>query len=111
MQEKNEQCCSFSERLNSILKSKGIKKKDLAMKLGVEPNAISRYSRGHHLPSSSELYRISRILGVSMDWLMGATEEEMNKNVDYWRNKYLQAEQELVKLRDALKLLVNNVSK
>lgn len=51
MQEKNEQCCSFSERLNSILKSKGIKKKDLAMKLGVEPNAISRYSRGHHYPA------------------------------------------------------------
>lgn len=46
-----------------------------------------------------------------MDWLMGTPEEEMNKNVDYWRDKYLQAEQELVKLRDALKLLVNNVSK
>lgn len=111
MQEENQQICSFSDRLNIALHNKRLRKKDLAEKLGVKATTISRYCQGHHLPNSSELLRISRMLGVSMDWLMGNAESEINKDVDFWKDRYMLAEQELSTLRAALKLLVNNVSK
>lgn len=71
MQESNDRICSFSERLELALSEKGIQKKEFAALLGVLPGSISRYSKGKHLPGSEELLRISKILDVSMEWLMG----------------------------------------
>ena len=50
-------------------------------------------------------------LDVSMDYLWRKAGPEMIQESSYYEKKWRETEKELVKLRDALKLLVNNVSK
>lgn len=111
MQDKNKQVSSFPNRLNEAIKRNSLRKKDLAIKLDVDANAISRYCTGKNMPSSVELHRLSHTLNVSMNWLMGDAEAEIDKNADLWKAKYDDCQKELESLRNALKLLVNNVSK
>lgn len=42
----------------------------LAEKLGVTKGAVSKWLKGDSLPSPSNIYRISKLLNVSKEWLM-----------------------------------------
>lgn len=49
-------------------------------------------------------------LAVSMDYLWRKVGPETIQESSYYEKKWRETEKELVKLREALKLLVNNVS-
>jgi transcriptional regulator with XRE-family HTH domain len=51
--------------LKEILKTKGLKQKWLAEKLGVSEVAVSNWCSGKSVPSPNNLERISQILKVS----------------------------------------------
>lgn len=51
--------------LKEILKSRGLKQKWLAEKLGVSEVAVSNWCSGKSVPSANNLARISQILKVS----------------------------------------------
>lgn len=70
------------QRLKALRKSAGLSLQDIAERLNREYGAttnkgmISKYENGVHEPSAGTLFCLSRILGVSVDYLMGRTENK-----------------------------------
>lgn len=58
-------------RIRSALYEKGMKQRDLAEKLDVPDNTVSRYVIGYRLIRIDMLVRIADALDVSVDWLLG----------------------------------------
>ena len=51
---------------------RGISAAELSRRLNVDEGTISNYKKGRYEPKQRRLYEISRILNVSVAWLMGA---------------------------------------
>ena len=67
-------------RLKEIRKSKGISQLKLAMDLNTNQNTISRYETGEREPGIDELIKIADYFNVSVDYLIGRTDNpELNK--------------------------------
>lgn len=61
-------------RLKEIRKSKGISQLKLAMDLNTNQNTISRYETGEREPGIHELIQIADYFDVSLDYLLGRTD-------------------------------------
>ena len=62
----------IADRINSLIKSKGIKKKDLLSYCSLNVNAISEFSKGKEL-SCISFAKIADYLDCSVDYLLGRT--------------------------------------
>ncbi len=60
-------------RLKEIRKSKGISQLKLALDLNTNQNTISRYETGEREPGIAELIKIADYFNVSIDYLVGRT--------------------------------------
>ena len=60
-------------KLKEIRKSKGISQLKLAMDLNMSQNTISRYETGEREPGINELIKIADYFNVSIDYLLGRT--------------------------------------
>lgn len=73
-----------SERLSNTLyelrKKAGLSQEDLAEKLDVSRQAVSKWECGESLPDTENLITISQLYGISLDELVG--NEPMNSKVD-----------------------------
>jgi transcriptional regulator with XRE-family HTH domain len=69
---------SFGKRLLEARKKKGISQEELAAKLGTKGPAIGRYERDEMKPSIEAATKMAKILGVSLDWLVGNTDIELD---------------------------------
>ena len=70
---------SFGTRLLEIRKSKGFSQADLAEKLNTKPPVIGRYERGEATPSIEVGLKLAKILEVSLDYLTGNTDLELDQ--------------------------------
>jgi len=61
-------------RLKEIRKRKGISQLKLAMDLHMNQNTVSRYETGEREPGISELIKIADYFNVSVDYLIGRTD-------------------------------------
>lgn len=61
----------LGERIRMMRHGLGLKQIELAEKLGVSKGAIAAYEIGKNEPNLKNLIRLSRILGVPTDWLLG----------------------------------------
>ena len=61
-------------RLKEIRKAKKISQVKLGMDLSMSQNTISRYETGKREPSIEDLKRIADYFGVSVDYLLGLTD-------------------------------------
>ena len=61
-------------RLKEIRKAKGISQIKLAMDLHTTQNTISRYETGEREPGINELIKIADYFNVSVDYLLGRTD-------------------------------------
>ena len=59
-------------RIQEIRKSKGIKQKELAAKLGIAANTLSQYETGNREPDLETIKRIALVLEVTVDELLDA---------------------------------------
>ena len=59
-------------KIRQMRTQKGLSQIALAHQLGVSKSVISSYENGLHLPPYDVLVRMSRIFGVSTDYLLGA---------------------------------------
>lgn len=67
-------------RLRELRKRKGISQLRLATELNTTQNTVSRYETGEREPGIYELIKIADYFNVSVDYLIGRTENpEMNK--------------------------------
>lgn len=60
----------FSQKLLELRKKRGFSQEDLAEKLNVSRQAISRWEMGSAMPDSPNLLKISDLFGVSIDSLL-----------------------------------------
>ena len=78
--EKKEEMIRIGARLNAIRKEAGLSLNDVADRLNREFGAntnkgmISKYENGIHEPSASTIYCMSRIFGVSVDYITGRSD-------------------------------------
>jgi len=82
---------SFGTRLLQARKNKGLSQDDLAKMLGTKGPAIGRYERDEMKPSIDAASKMAQILDVSLDWLTGHTDLELD-------NKMIQRIQEVTKM-------------
>lgn len=61
-------------RLKELRKERGISQVKLAMDLCTNQNTISRYETGEREPGIKELIRIADYFNVSIDYLVGRSE-------------------------------------
>ncbi len=70
----------FAEIIGKRIKGKrekeDINQKKLAEKIGVSPSAINQFEKGEKKPSTVMLRKIALALGVSSDYLLGASDDE-----------------------------------
>ena len=60
----------FEEKLIQLRKARGLSQEDLADKLGVSRQAISRWEQGSTTPDMLNLKQLSELYGVSADYLI-----------------------------------------
>lgn len=63
----------FGNRLKVVRDEKGLKREDIANKIGTSPAIIGRYERGERTPSIEIAKKIAEALDVSLDYLVGDT--------------------------------------
>lgn len=61
----------FQERLKRAMFLKGIRKTDLAERVGIDRGKVSAYVSGRYKPNGETLTKIASALGVTADWLLG----------------------------------------
>ena len=66
----------FSERLKSLRKQAGFTQVDVASKLGISQQAYASWELGAKKPTQDNLVKIAQILNVSVDYLVGNSEEK-----------------------------------
>ena len=64
----------FCERLKSIRLEKGLTQPKLAKMIGVSNGMISFWENGVHEPTVSYIIKLSKVLEVSSDYLLGLTD-------------------------------------
>ena len=74
---------SFNDRLAGLLNEKGIRQKDLAIRVGVTEAAISHYLKGDRIPRASVLARIADELETTSEYLMNGTASGSEEEVKY----------------------------
>ena len=65
---------TFRKNLRDLIASKGILAKDLANNIQTTAATISRYVTDMRDPELEYVYRIARYFGVSIDWILGLSE-------------------------------------
>lgn len=67
---------SLSHRIRLQREKRGLKQHDIAHALQVSPQAVSKWERGENAPDIILLRPLARLLGVSIDWLMGGDADD-----------------------------------
>lgn len=69
----------FGAIVVELRKEKGISQTDLANQLGIHKNVLGRYERNEVLPSIDIARKIADILDVSLDYLTGKQDVQIDK--------------------------------
>lgn len=68
----------FRDRLKALLSRSGMRQSAFALSVGIDRSALSQLLSGHttRLPRAETLLNIAATHGVSLDWLLGISEDE-----------------------------------
>ncbi|MEW8508326.1 MAG: helix-turn-helix transcriptional regulator [Candidatus Thiodiazotropha sp.] len=66
---------TFQSRLQSTRKQRDLNQEELANKAGLPSTAISHFESGSRKPSFDNLHKLAEALKVSIDYLMGRTDD------------------------------------
>ena len=67
---------TLGKRIGALRREKGLKQDELAEKLGISPQAVSKWETDQTCPDISLLPLLAKILGVSVDELLSGKTEE-----------------------------------
>ncbi len=77
---------AFSSRLKALRKKRNINQAVLAKMLGYGYTAIANYESGRNEPSLGDLCRIADFFDVSVDYLLGRTDDQYShKNLELYK--------------------------
>lgn len=80
---------SIGKRISECRQNKHMSQEEMANRIGVTPQAVSKWERGQSLPDVALLADICFVLGVSADYLLGTQHTNITENGD-------EAEQEMI---------------
>lgn len=66
----------ISHRIKECREEASLSQKGLADLINVTPSAVNQYEKGEKVPSTETLLKLARALGVTTDYLLGATQEK-----------------------------------
>ena len=69
----------FSERLKELRKQAHMTQVELASKLGIVQSSYADWERGKKKPTQDNLVKIAQVLNVSVDYLVGNSEENADE--------------------------------
>jgi len=69
---------TFGERLTVVRKRKGLNQAQVGKKIGINGDAYGRYERNEVRPTIEMAVKIADALEVSLDYLVGKTEAELD---------------------------------
>lgn len=69
----------FSERLKELRKRANFTQVEVAEKLGISQPAYASWERGVKKPTQENLVKIAQVLNVSVDYLVGNSEEKSDE--------------------------------
>lgn len=69
----------FSERLKELRKQAHLTQVELASKLGIVQSSYADWERGKKKPTQDNLVKIAKVLNVSVDYLVGNSEEKADE--------------------------------
>ena len=69
----------FSERLKELRKQAHLTQVELANKLGIVQSSYADWERGKKKPTQDNLVKIAQVLNVSVDYLVGNSEEKSDE--------------------------------
>lgn len=64
----------LAKRIRGQREKRGLKQQDVANALNVSPQAVSKWERGENAPDIAVLGPLAKLLGVSVDWILGVGE-------------------------------------
>lgn len=70
----------FAERILYCRKKAMLSQEELASKLGVSRQAVSKWETGESIPDMNNLAALAEIFDVSLDWLIKGEEEKRQEN-------------------------------
>lgn len=70
----------FGSIVVELRKAQGISQTELAAQLGIHKNVLGRYERNEVLPSIEIARKIADILDVSLDYLTGKADVQMDRD-------------------------------
>lgn len=72
----------FTQRLKELRTERNLTQKDLAQRLGFSKNAVCEWEKSRCEPSITVLIQLSKVLNVSIDYLVGNSDEFGTITVD-----------------------------
>ncbi|MFK7756237.1 MAG: helix-turn-helix domain-containing protein [Flavobacteriales bacterium] len=69
----------FGKTVVELRKSQGISQTELASKIGIHKNVLGRYERNEVIPSVEIAWKIAETLDVSLDFLTGKADVQLDK--------------------------------
>ncbi|PHR42889.1 MAG: transcriptional regulator [Fluviicola sp.] len=72
---------TFGERLMTVRKKKSLSQAETGKKIGISGDAYGRYERGEVRPTIEMAVKISKAMDVSLDYLTGATDMELDNSM------------------------------
>lgn len=69
----------FSERLKELRKQAHLTQVELAGRLGIVQSSYADWERGKKKPTQDNLVKIAQVLNVSVDYLVGNSEEKADQ--------------------------------
>lgn len=64
----------MNKKLRRLRENMGLQQKEVADRLGVNPSAVTRWETGEKRPDLVNLVKLADLYNVSLDYLMGRTE-------------------------------------
>ena len=92
----------FGEKLSSLRKQRGMTQVELAEKLSISRQAVSRWERGTAEPSTENLICIGKLFDVSVDDLMDENSDPQNIPAEQIEDQVASVSQEPKKRRFSL---------
>lgn len=95
----------FNKNLKLAREQKGLSQKDVAEKIGVAKSTYSLYESGNREPNVQTIKKISDVLGVSADELLGINSEPLTLAAHFDGDEY--TEEELDEIRQFAEFVKN----
>lgn len=71
---------AFAERLKELRKQAHLTQVELAKRLGIGQSSYADWERGKKKPTQENLVKIAQILNVSIDYLVGNSDEHLKED-------------------------------